>query len=63
MLAVPLTWIAMEKWLTGFSYRIDIQLTQPALAVMITLVVGFLTIGVRSWKASQANPVESLRVE
>jgi putative ABC transport system permease protein len=63
LFAVPLAWWAMSEWLTSFSYRIDVGMIHPLLAVTITLFVGISTIALRTWHASRANPAESLRVE
>jgi cell division protein FtsX len=63
VLAAPLAWWAMNKWLTNFAYRIDIQWWMFALAGATAVLVAFLTVGFQSVKAALANPVKSLRSE
>jgi putative ABC transport system permease protein len=62
-LAVPIAWMAMEQWLQGFAYRVDISLLSFFLAGGLALLVAWLTISYQSIKAALANPVDSLRSE
>jgi len=63
VVAVPLSWIAMNKWLENFAYRTEISwwIFITAGAVMIT--IAFVTLGFQTIKAAIANPVKSLRSE
>jgi len=63
LIAMPITWYAMSKWLQDFAYRIDIQWWVFLLAGIIALLVAAITISFQSIKASLANPVKSLRSE
>jgi len=63
LVAFPVTWFAMNKWLQDFAYRIDIQWWVFAAAGCIALLVAVVTISFQSIKASLANPVKSLRSE
>ena len=63
MVAFPLTWFAMNKWLQGFAYRITIQWWIFIVAGIIALVVAAITISFQAIKAALANPVKSLRSE
>jgi predicted permease len=63
VIAVPLAWYFMDKWLQDFAYRIDIQWTVFALAGAMAVAVAFLTVSFQSIKAALANPVKSLRSE
>ena len=63
LVAFPVTWFAMNKWLQDFAYRIDIQWWVFAAAGCIALLVAVITISFQSIKASLANPVKSLRSE
>ncbi|MGN6397343.1 MAG: ABC transporter permease [Mucilaginibacter sp.] len=63
LVAFPLTWFAMNKWLQDFAYRIEIQWWVFVLAGGIALLVAAITISFQSVKASLANPVKSLRSE
>ncbi len=63
LIASPLAWYFMDKWLADFAYRIDIQWTVFALAGAVAVGVAFLTVSFQSIKAALANPVKSLRSE
>jgi putative ABC transport system permease protein len=63
LLAWPLAWYAMHKWLQGFAYRIDISLNVFVLTAALSLFIALITISFQSIKAAIANPVESLRSE
>jgi putative ABC transport system permease protein len=63
VIASPLAYFFMEKWLQDFAYRIDIQWTVFALAGIVAVAVAFLTVSFQSVKAALANPVKSLRSE
>jgi putative ABC transport system permease protein len=63
VLAAPLGWWAMNKWLEGFAYRIDINWTIFAKAAGIALFITIVTMSFQSIKAALSNPVDSLRSE
>lgn len=63
VIAVPVSWYAMNQWLTDFAYRIDIGASIYAVAGVATLLIALLTVSWQSIKAAVANPVESLRSE
>jgi putative ABC transport system permease protein len=63
VIASPLAWYFMNKWLQGFAYRIDIQWTVFFLAGAMAVAVAFLTVSFQSVKAALANPSDSLRSE
>ena len=63
LIAFPVTWYAMNKWLQDFAYRINIEWWVFVLAGFIALLVAAITISFQSIKASLANPVKSLRSE
>ena len=63
VIAVPLSWWAMNTWLQGFAYRIEMGWGIFALAGIIALAIAFLTVSVQSVRAALANPVSSLRSE
>lgn len=62
-IASPLAWLAMQKWLADFAYRIELQWWMFALAGAAALAVAFLTVGFQSVKAALANPAKSLKSE
>jgi len=63
LLAIPVTWYAMNRWLSGFSYRVSIQLWYFAVAFVVAMVIVGITVFFHSWKASRINPVNALRYE
>ena len=63
LIASPIAYFLMEKWLQDFAYRIDIQWPVFAIAGMVAIGVAFLTVGFKSVEAALNNPVESLRNE
>jgi putative ABC transport system permease protein len=63
IIAIPVAWFAMNKWLQDFAYRIDISWWVFPLAGIIAVLIAFFTISFQAIKASVANPVKSLRTE
>ena len=63
VIAFPLAWWAMNKWLDNFFYRIDISWWMFVLAGSVAVMIAFLTVSYQSVKAAIANPVKSLRTE
>jgi ABC-type antimicrobial peptide transport system permease subunit len=63
LIAFPLVWIGMHKWLDGFAYRATIGYGVFAITAVAAMVITLLTIGYQSLKAAWANPAESLRTE
>jgi putative ABC transport system permease protein len=63
VIASPVAWWAMNKWLQDFAYKTDIGWTVFAIAGVIALCIALLTISFQAIKAAVANPVKSLRTE
>ncbi|QQL51324.1 ABC transporter permease [Mucilaginibacter ginkgonis] len=63
IIAFPIAWFTMHKWLEGFAYRITIHWWIFALATVIALVIAMLTISYQAIRAALANPVRSLKNE
>jgi putative ABC transport system permease protein len=63
VIAIPLCWWAMNKWLQGFAYRITIGPVVFIEAGTIALMVAMATIAWKSVKAAIGNPIQSLRNE
>ena len=63
VIASPLAWYAMNKWLEGFAYRVNFQWYLFAIAGGAAIFIAFITISFQSIKAALANPVDSLRSE
>jgi len=63
LLASPLAWWAMNKWLQGFAYRQTIAWWVPAIAGATAVLIAFITVSFQAIKAALMNPVKSLRSE
>lgn len=63
VVAVPLGYYAVDTWLAGFAYRVDISLVVIVGAGVLALVIAWVTVGFESIKAAMANPVNALRSE
>ena len=63
VIAIPLAWYFMHKWLENFAFRINIEWWVFATAGVIAVAIAVLTVGYQSIKAALANPVKSLRSE
>jgi len=63
LIASPLAWFAMNKWLQSFAYRIHINWTVFAITALAALLIALITISFQAVKAAIANPVKSLRSE
>ncbi len=63
VIASPIAYWAMNKWLQDFAYRVEISWWIFALAGIIAIVIALLTVSYQSIRAAMANPVKSLRTE
>jgi putative ABC transport system permease protein len=63
LIAVPLAWYAMSRWLEDFAYSIDLSWWMFGLAGVVALAIALITVSFQSIKAALANPVKSLRSE
>jgi putative ABC transport system permease protein len=63
IIACPVAWFAMNKWLQNFAYRTEMSWWIFALAGLLALIIALLTVSWQSWRAATKNPVESLRYE
>jgi putative ABC transport system permease protein len=63
VIAIPIAWYAMSRWLENFAYRTRIGLEVIFLAFITALLISFVSVGYKSYKAATADPVDSLRYE
>jgi putative ABC transport system permease protein len=63
VIAIPLAFLTMNKWLESFAYKTALSWWIFALAGLVAILIALMTVFVQSWKASSMNPVESLRYE
>jgi ABC-type antimicrobial peptide transport system permease subunit len=63
LIATPLAWYFMSKWLEDFAYRIDISWWIFLVAGLLSLLIALVTVSSQAFKAAIANPVKNLRTE
>jgi len=63
LVAFPVSWWLMNKWLEGFAYRVDIGVIVFFFAAMSVFFITIITISFQSIRAATMNPVKSLRTE
>jgi len=63
IIAAPVAWFTMDKWLEGYGYRVDMGWTVFAMSGALALVIAVATVSYQSVRAALANPVKSLRSE
>ena len=63
LIAAPISWLIMNRWLQNFAYRTEISWWVFAVAVFAALMVTCIAVGFQTIKAATANPIKSLRSE
>ncbi len=63
LIAVPMAWYGMDRWLDNFAFRVGIQWWVFGLTAVLTLVIAFATLSFYTFRAARRNPVEALRYE
>jgi putative ABC transport system permease protein len=63
LIASPIAWWAMTKWLQQFSYRVNLEWWVFAIAGVLSVAIALITVSFQSVKAAITNPVKSLRTE
>jgi putative ABC transport system permease protein len=63
IIAVPLCWFALNKWLQNFAYRVEINWLVFLATGLLVILIAFITITLQSAKTTMLNPVKSLRSE
>ena len=63
VIAVPISWYALSRWLEGFALKTTLSWWVFALAGVLALGIALLTVSWQSWRAAMRNPVEALRYE
>ena len=63
VIASPIAWWVMDKWLQDFAYRVQISWWVFVLAALVALLIAFVTVSLQSIKAALVNPVKSLKSE
>ena len=63
VIAIPIAWYLMDKWLRTYQYKINIGAGVFALVMVASVVITLITVSFQAIKAAVANPVKSLRTE
>ncbi len=63
LIAWPIIYLAMDRWLQHFAYRIELSATPFVLGSLLILGIALLTVSTQAWKAARTNPAETLRCE
>ncbi|RZJ78389.1 MAG: FtsX-like permease family protein, partial [Flavobacterium sp.] len=63
LVAWPLAYLFVSKWLSTFTYRIDLSIWPFVLAMVISMLVTLITVSLRSFKAARANTIDALKYE
>lgn len=63
LIASPIAWFAISKWLEGFAYKTPVHWWVYAIALFIVLGITLATVTFQSWRAARSNPVDCLKSE
>jgi putative ABC transport system permease protein len=63
IIAWPVAYFAMNKWLQGYAYRINIAVWSFVLAAALALAIALFTVSYQAVRAATANPADALRYE
>ncbi len=63
VIASPVAYIILSKWLEDFAYRVSISPLVFIAAALLTLMIALFTVAYQAIKAASANPIKSLRYE
>jgi putative ABC transport system permease protein len=63
LVAAPLSYYIMNNWLQNFEYHIKIGAGVFIIAILVSVLIAWITVGYKSLKAAVKNPVESLKTE
>jgi putative ABC transport system permease protein len=63
VIAFPLAYIIINKWLSGYEYRISISALPFIVAIGLSVIIAVLTVSIQSVKVAKANPVDALKYE
>jgi putative ABC transport system permease protein len=63
VIAVPVAWWTMNRWLENFAYSVDISVWMFVSGAIITIMIAISAVGIQAIKAATANPVEAIKIE
>ncbi|HWW43397.1 FtsX-like permease family protein, partial [Pedobacter sp.] len=63
LIAFPLAYIIINKWLSGYEFRVGLSFLPFAIAISLSLIIAIVTVSVQSVKVAKANPIDALKYE
>jgi len=63
VVAWPLAYLFVSKWLAGFAYRIDLSIWPFVAAMLLSMLITLVTVSIRSYRAANVNPIDALKYE
>jgi len=63
LVAVPVSWYAMNKWISNYAYRVDIGVGTYITGVVLVLIIALISVCYKAVKAAHTNPIDGLRYE
>ena len=63
VIAIPVAWYVMTRWLEQFAYRISLEWWIFGLAGLSVLLVSIASVSLQSWRAAVSNPVEAIKIQ
>ena len=60
LIAWPIAYYAMNRWLQDFAYRIELDMWTFVLSGLLTLLIALTTVSYQAWKVARTNPVDAL---
>ena len=63
VIASPIAWYAMNKWLESYTYKISVEWWVFAATGLTSVIIAFVTVSYQAIRAANANPVKSLKTE
>lgn len=63
VIAIPVSWYIMDKWLQSFAYKVDISWWVFVLSTLAAMLIAFLTVLYKSLKVARSNPVDAIKFE
>ncbi|WP_316821122.1 ABC transporter permease [Pedobacter gandavensis] len=63
LIAFPLAYIMINKWLSKYEFHVEISLIPFAIAIILSLLIALFTVSIQSMKVAKANPVDALKYE
>lgn len=63
LVAWPIAYILVDKWLSAYTYRIELSVWPFLIAMFISMLITLVTVSLRSFKAARTNPIDALKYE